>query len=152
MSAKIVEAALGDVPAILEFIRELARFENLEHEVVATEESLRESLFGPRKYAEVVFVEEKGERVGFALFFHNYSTFLGKPGLYLEDVYVRREARGRGYGKLLMSHLARVALAHGCGRLECGRSTGMRVRSTSTVRLAPSGCRTGPCTDCRARR
>lgn len=118
MNARIVEASVGDVPAILAFIRELARFEKLEGEVVATEESLRESLFGAQKYAEVVFVEEEGERAGFALFFHNYSTFLGRPGLYLEDLYVRPEKRGRGYGKLLISHLARLALARGCGRLE----------------------------------
>jgi len=118
MTPSIVEAGAADVPAILAFIRDLARFEKLEHEVAATEEALRESLFGARKYAEVVFIEEEGERVGFALFFHNYSTFLGKPGLYLEDLYVRPEKRGRGYGRMLLGHLARLALARGCGRLE----------------------------------
>jgi len=118
MNARIVEASVADVAVILEFIRELARFEKLEHEVVASEESLRESLFGARKYAEVLFVEDDGERVGFALFFHNYSTFLGMPGLYLEDLYVRPDKRGRGYGKMLLAHLAKLALERGCGRLE----------------------------------
>jgi GNAT superfamily N-acetyltransferase len=116
--ARIVEASVADVPDILGFIRELAKFEKLAHEVVATEEGLRETLFGARRYAECVFVEEGGERVGFALFFHNYSTFLGKPGLYLEDLYVRPDKRGAGYGRLLLSHLARLAVARGCGRLE----------------------------------
>ena len=115
---RIVKAKEADVPDILRFILELARFEKLEREVEATEDGLRESLFGARPYAEAVFVEEDGERVGFALFFHNYSTFLGRPGLYLEDLYVRPEKRGRGYGKLLLRHLANVALARGCGRLE----------------------------------
>jgi GNAT superfamily N-acetyltransferase len=117
-NARIVEAGVADVPDILGFIRELAKFEKLEHEVVATEETLRETLFGSRKYAEAVFVEEGAERVGFALFFHNYSTFLGRPGLYLEDLYVRPDKRGEGYGRLLLRHLARLAVARGCGRME----------------------------------
>ena len=117
-TARIVEAGVGDVADILGFIRDLAKFEKLEHEVAATEQSLRETLFGPRKYAEVVFVEEGGERAGFALFFHNYSTFLGRPGLYLEDLYVRPQMRGKGYGRMLLSHLAGLAVARGCGRLE----------------------------------
>jgi len=118
MNARIVETSAADVPAILEFVIELARFEKLQREVVASEDSLLESLFGGRKYAEVVFAEEEGERVGFALFFHNYSTFLGKPGLYLEDLYVRPEKRGRGYGRMLLGHLAKLAIARRCGRLE----------------------------------
>jgi GNAT superfamily N-acetyltransferase len=118
MTTRIVEAKVADVPEILRFIRELARFEKLEHEVEATEASLRGSLFGERKHAEAVFVEDDAERVGFALFFHNYSTFLGRAGLYLEDLYVRPEKRGRGYGKLVLQHLAKLALARGCGRLE----------------------------------
>ncbi len=118
MKARIVEAEDADVPDILRFIKELARFEKLAHEVEATEDALRDSLFGERKYAEAVFVEEDGERVAFALFFHNYSTFLGRPGLYLEDLYVCPEKRGKGYGKLLLRHLAQLALARGCGRLE----------------------------------
>ena len=116
--ARIVEAGVGDVADILGFIRELAKFEKLEREVTATEQSLRETLFGARRYAEVVFVEEGGERAGFALFFHNYSTFLGRPGLYLEDLYVRPQMRGKGYGRMLLSHLAGLAVARGCGRLE----------------------------------
>ena len=117
-TARIVEATVEDVADILGFIRDLAKFEKLEHEVAATEQGLRDSLFGPRRYAEVVFVEAAGERVGFAIFFHNYSTFLGRPGLYLEDLYVRPENRGQGYGKLLFRHLAGLAVARGCGRLE----------------------------------
>jgi len=117
-TARIVEAGAEDVADILGFIRDLARFEQLEPEVVATEQSLRETLFGPRRYAEVRFVEEDGERVGFALFFHNYSTFLGRPGLYLEDLYIRPEKRGKGHGRRLPAHLAGLAVARGCGRLE----------------------------------
>ena len=118
MKSRIVEAKEADVPDILRFIIELARFEKLEREVEATEDRLRETLFGARKYAEALFVEEGDERVAFALFFHNYSTFLGRPGLYLEDLYVRPEKRGEGYGKLLLRHLAKLALERGCGRLE----------------------------------
>jgi GNAT superfamily N-acetyltransferase len=117
-TARIVEAGVDDVADILGFIRDLAKFEKLEHEVAATEQSLRESLFGPCKYAEALFVEAGGERVGFAIFFHNYSTFLGRPGLYLEDLYIRPERRGHGYGKLLLRHLAGLAVARGCGRVE----------------------------------
>jgi len=106
-----------DLSLILRFIKELADYEKLLHEVVATEEILRESLF-VRKAAEVVIAEYKGEPVGFALFFHNFSTFLGRPGLYLEDLYVRPEMRGRGIGKLLLSYLAKLALERGCGRFE----------------------------------
>ena len=117
-TARVVEAGVDDVADILAFIRDLAKFEKLEREVAATERSLRETLFGPRKYAEVVFAEAEGERVGFAIFFHNYSTFLGRPDLYLEDLYVRPDKRGLGYGKLLFRHLAGLAVARGCGRME----------------------------------
>jgi GNAT superfamily N-acetyltransferase len=103
---------------ILQFIRDLAVYEHLEHEAVATEESLRKSLFGPRPYAEVVFACVAEEPVGFALFFHNYSTFLGRPGIYLEDLFVRPEARGQGIGKRLLTWLAQLAVERGCGRLE----------------------------------
>lgn len=107
-----------DVPNILELIRGLAEFEKLAHEVVATEEGLRTTLFGERPYAEVVVAEE-GETVqGMALFFHNYSTFLARPGIYLEDLYVRPEARGRGLGQLLLAHLAKLTVERGCGRLD----------------------------------
>jgi GNAT superfamily N-acetyltransferase len=115
---RIRPAREADVPLVLRFIRELAEYERLLHEVVATEERLRETLFGARPAAEVVIAEEEGEPLGFALFFHNYSTFLAQPGLYLEDLYVRPEARGRGTGRALLSHLARLAKERGCGRLE----------------------------------
>lgn len=111
-------ATEADVPLILRFIRELAEYERLLHEVVATEARLRETLFGARPAAEVVIAEADGEPLGFALFFHNYSTFLAQPGIYLEDLYVRPEARGRGVGRALLAHLARLARERGCGRLE----------------------------------
>jgi len=112
-----------DVPLIQGFIRDLAHYEHLEHEMVATEEGLRKTLFGERRYAEVVFAcvgddAARAEPVGFALFFHNYSTFLGKPGIYLEDLFVRPEARGHGIGKRLLAWLAQTAVARDCGRLE----------------------------------
>jgi GNAT superfamily N-acetyltransferase len=117
-NVKIVAAQATDVLAILQFVKHLAKYENLEHEVVATEETLRATLFGPQKYAEVYFLEEEGKKVAFALFFHNYSTFLGKPGLYLEDLFVLPEHRGKGYGKRLLSFLAKLAIERGCGRFE----------------------------------
>ena len=107
-----------DLPQVLTFIRELAVYEHLEHEVVATEADLKMALFGPRPYAEVVFACLDGVPVGFALFFHNFSTFLGRPGIYLEDLFVRPEARGAGVGKRLLAWLARTALERGCGRLD----------------------------------
>ncbi len=106
-----------DTALILYFIRELAAYENMSDEVVATEGSLREQLF-EKKSAEVLFAVVDGEEVGFALFFHNFSTFLGRAGLYLEDLYVKKEHRGKGYGKALLKELARTALERGCGRLE----------------------------------
>ena len=106
-----------DCPRILEFIRGLAEYEHLSHEVVATEALLREWLFEKKK-AEVLFVCLDGQPVGFALFFHNFSTFLGRAGLYLEDLFVLPEERGKGYGEALLRHLARTALDRGCGRLE----------------------------------
>src|SRR5690606_9587770 len=95
-----------EVPLVVQFIRELAEYEHLLHEVVATEERLRTDLFGARPYAEVVFACLDAEPVGFALFFHNYSTFLGRPGIYLEDLFVREAARGRGAGQALLQWLA----------------------------------------------
>lgn len=107
-----------EVALILSFIRELAQFEHLAHEVVATEELLRQALFGPRRYAQVVLACLDGQPVGFALYFFTFSTFLARPGLYLEDLFVRPAARGRGVGKRLLQWLAAHALERNCGRLE----------------------------------
>lgn len=107
-----------DVPLVLSFIKQLAEYEKLAHEVIATEEVLHMTLFGERNVAEVIFGEYKGEAVGFALFFHNFSTFLGRPGLYLEDLYVKPEMRGKGLGKIMLSYLAYLAKERDCGRLE----------------------------------
>ena len=117
-SVKIKSALESDVPAILHFITQLAIYEKLEHEVVATEELLKKTLFGEQRHAEVLFLEEDGIKAGFALFFHSYSTFLALPGIYLEDLFVLPEYRGKGYGKKLLSHLAKLAVERGCGRLE----------------------------------
>jgi len=106
-----------DVPLILSFIKELAEYEKMGDEVVATQEILKESLF-VRKAAEVIIGEHEGIPVGFALFFHNFSTFLGRPGIYLEDLYVKPEMRGKGIGKIMLSFLAKLAVERKCGRLE----------------------------------
>lgn len=111
-------ATRDDPPLILALIRELAEYEKLAHEVVATEAQLEESLFSERPYAEVVIAEWHNEPAGFALFFHNFSTFLGRRGLYLEDPFVRPALRGKGIGKALLAHLARIAVERGCGRFE----------------------------------
>ena len=108
----------ADAPQILRFIQALADYEKLRHQAVATEETLRATLFGARPYAEVLIAEWDGAPAGFALFFHNYSTFLAKPGIYLEDLFVLPELRSRGIGKALLLRLARLAVERGCGRLE----------------------------------
>ncbi|RIL05404.1 MAG: GNAT family N-acetyltransferase [Proteobacteria bacterium] len=108
----------ADLPLILSFIRELAEYEKLSHEVVATEDSLRASLFGDRPAAEVIIGEWHSKPAAFAVFFHNFSTFLGRPGIYLEDVYVRPEMRGKGIGRIMLSYLAKIALERNCGRFE----------------------------------
>jgi GNAT superfamily N-acetyltransferase len=107
-----------DVPLVLQFIKELAEYEQLNHEVVATEAILRESLFGDRKGAEVILGYYQKQPVSFALFFHNFSTFLGRAGIYLEDLYVKPEMRGRGIGRVMLSYLAYLAQERNCGRLE----------------------------------
>ncbi len=114
----IRDATPDDIPTIAALIRALAEYERLAHEVVLDEGELRAHLFGERPYAEVILAEHEGEVVGFALFFHNFSTFLGKPGIYLEDLFVRPEHRGGGHGRALLAHLAGIAVARGCGRIE----------------------------------
>ena len=110
-------ATREDAGKILAFIKELAAYEKMENEVVATEDLLCEWIFDKQK-AEVIFAVEDGVEVGFALFFHNFSTFLGRAGIYLEDLYVKPEYRGRGFGKALIKRLAAIAKERGCGRLE----------------------------------
>ena len=118
MPLVIRPAIEADVPLVLELIRALAEYERLAHAVVATEDVLRASLFGPQPGAEVLIAEMEGEPAGFALFFHNFSTFLGRRGLYLEDLFVRPDYRGQGVGRALLARLAAIAVARGCGRFE----------------------------------
>lgn len=115
---RIVKAVVGDVPLILDFIQQLADYEKLSHQVVATVEILRKSLFGPNANAEVLFAEVDSKKVGFAIFYTNFSTFLGRPGIYLEDLFVLPEARGTGIGKKLLAHLARLTQEREFGRLD----------------------------------
>lgn len=115
----LIRAAVeADVPLILQLIRELAEFEHLSHEVAATETALREHLFGPRPYVEVLIASIEQHPAGFALFFHNYSTFLAKPGIYLEDLYVREDWRNHGVGTALLQAVRQLAVARSCGRYE----------------------------------
>jgi len=111
-------ATAEDIPLILRFIKDLADYEKLSHEVTATEDILRRNLFTERKTAEVLLASEGETYVGFAVFFHNFSTFVGKPGIYLEDLFVKPEFRGRGYGKALIAYIARLAQERDCGRFE----------------------------------
>ncbi len=111
-------ARLEDIPEIARLIRGLAEYERLSGQVSLTEERLREHLFGPRPYAEALLAEEGGRPVGFALFFHSYSTFLGKPGIFLEDLFVEPEHRRKGHGRALLRAVARIAAERDCGRLE----------------------------------
>jgi GNAT superfamily N-acetyltransferase len=117
-TVRIERATERDIPIILQMIRDLAEYERMSDEVVATPEGIRESLFGPRPEAEVIIASADGRPAGFALFFHNYSTFLGRRGLYLEDLFVKPAFRGRGIGKRLLAELARIAVDRGCGRFE----------------------------------
>jgi GNAT superfamily N-acetyltransferase len=118
MTLRIRAAEATDVPVIARLIRGLASFEKMEDQVSMTEERLAANLFGEHRYAETLLAEDDGEPVGFALFFHNFSTFLGLPGVYLEDLFVIPEQRGRGIGRALLKELARLAVERGCGRLE----------------------------------
>ena len=115
---EIRTARVEDVLIILQLIRDLATYERAPNEVTATEEQLVEVLFGPRPSAEVLLAFEQDTAVGFAVFFHNFSTWLGRPGLYLEDLFVKPEVRGKGYGRALLVHLAKIARERGCGRME----------------------------------
>jgi len=115
---KIVPATERDLPLVLDFIRKLAEYEKLSHQVVATVELLREGLFGERRVAEVVLAYLAEEPVGFALYFHNFSTFVGRAGIYLEDLFVEPHHRGKGVGKALLAHVANLAVQRKCGRFE----------------------------------
>lgn len=118
MSVTIRFASVDDIPVIQRFICQLADYEKLAHEVKATQAQLTETLFGEKAYAEVLIAEHQNAPAGFALFFHNYSTFLAKPGIYLEDLFVLKEKRGLGIGKLLLKKLAQIAEQRDCARLE----------------------------------
>jgi GNAT superfamily N-acetyltransferase len=115
---RITAAQPGDIPAVLAMIRGLAEFERLAHLCIATEDQLSNALFGPDSTVEVVVAREGNENAGFALFFHYFSTYLGRRGLYLEDLFIRPQFRGRGYGRALLVYLARLAVERGCGRFE----------------------------------
>jgi GNAT superfamily N-acetyltransferase len=118
MTIQIRSAEPADVPLITELIKALAVYEKLEHEVRATDDKVRHSLFGERPYAETLIANYDGEAVGFALYFHNFSTFLAQPGLYLEDLFVKPEHRSHGIGRALLQRLAQIAVERGCGRME----------------------------------
>ena len=118
MELRIVPARESDIPLVLDFIRQLAEFEQLTHEVMANEQVLRDSLFGERPVAEVALAYLAGEAVGFAVYFSNFSTFIGRPGIYLEDLFVKPAFRGKGIGRALLSYLARLAKQRNCARLE----------------------------------
>ena len=115
---KIRAATRDDVPVILQLIRDLATYERAPDEAIATEKQLVDVLFGERPAAEVALVFEDEQPAGFAVYFHNFSTWLGRPGLYLEDLFVKPELRGKGYGRALLVHLAKIARDRGCGRME----------------------------------
>ncbi len=140
-------AAARDAATILGFVRELGEYEKLAHEAVATEAMIAQALFGPRPFAEALIAERGGVAVGFALFFHTFSTFVGKPGLYLEDIYVQPAHRRHGVGRALLRELAKIALARDCGRLECRCWIGTSPRSAFIATSSARGRWTnGRCT------
>lgn len=118
MDLKFRKAVRKDIPLILSFIKDLAEYEQMLDQVLADELTLEQYLFGEKAYAEVVFAVCNGSETGFALFFHNFSTFLGRPGIYLEDLYVKEDYRGKGIGKKLLAHISSIAMERGCGRVE----------------------------------
>ena len=118
INLNIRKASSNDVPLILKFIKELSVYEKMSKEVVATEDVLRETLFGDRSYAQVLIAEIEGKPVGYALYFYNYSTFLGRPGLYIEDIFVSKEYRGQGIGTALFKYCAHIAKENKCRRME----------------------------------
>lgn len=115
---KIRPAAEADTPVIIALINELAEYEHLSHEVIVTEDDIRKSLFGAHPFAQALIGEYKGVAISFALYFYNYSTFLGKPGIYLEDLYIQPKHRGNGFGSKMLAHIARIARKQNCGRFE----------------------------------
>ena len=118
MEIEFRKAEKKDISLIFSFIRELARYEKLSSEVTTDEETLERYLFGERRYAEIIFAIVDNSEAGFVLFYHNFSTFIGKPGIYIEDLYVKPEIRGKGVGKALLSHISQLALERKCGRVE----------------------------------
>ncbi len=118
MEIEFRKAEKKDISLIFSFIRELARYEKLSSEVTTDEETLEKYLFGERRYAEIIFAMADNSEAGFVLFYHNFSTFIGKPGIYIEDLYVKPEIRGKGVGKALLSHISQLALERKCGRVE----------------------------------
>ncbi len=115
---RIREGVEEDVPLILQFVKKIAYYERLSHEVTATEELLRKNLFGERKVAEVILAEYEQTAVGFAIYFYNFSSFVGRPGIYIEDIYVDETYRGQGFGRALFDYIVRLAKERGCGRVE----------------------------------
>lgn len=144
---EIRPARESDIPTILCLIRELAEYERAPNEVVATEGQLREELFGPRPAAEVLLGVASGEPVCFALFFHNFSTWMGRRGIYLEDLFVRPTERGKGYGRALLVRLAQIARARNCGRMEWAVLDWNEPAIKFTAGLAQRRWMNGPCSD-----
>ncbi len=144
-------ATVADAGLILHFIRELAIYEKAEHSVQTDEIGIAESLFGADATARALICEVDGEAIGYAVYFYNYSTWLGRKGIYLEDLYVSQEKRGVGAGKALLKYIARQAVAEGCGRFEWSFWTGTPRPSSSTPPLVPRRRTSGRCTGCRAR-